>query len=71
MLGDISHLLDIIWSWIAPLEDDQSNFRPHGDPHMIKFGAHMVLVLRLLFTDEINDSFKEKLNNVGDLILHM
>jgi nuclear pore complex protein Nup107 len=38
---------------------------------MIKFGAHMVLVLRLLFTDEINDSFKEKLNNVGDLILHM
>lgn len=45
--------------------------RPHGDPHMIKFGAHVVLVLRHLFTDEINDSFSEKLSNVGDLILHM
>ncbi|KAL1212084.1 Nuclear pore complex protein [Cardamine amara subsp. amara] len=71
MLGDISHLVDIIWSWIAPLEDGQSDFRPHGDPHMIKFGAHIVLVLRHLPTDEIDDSFREKLSNVGDLILHM
>ncbi|CAN8269358.1 unnamed protein product [Cochlearia groenlandica] len=69
MLGNISHLLDIIWSWIAPLEDDQSNFRPHGDPHLIKFGAHMVLVLRYMLADEIKD--REKLSNVGDLILHM
>ncbi|KAL0743683.1 hypothetical protein Bca4012_085196 [Brassica carinata] len=69
MKGDISHLLDIIWSWIAPLEDDQSNFRPHGDPHMIKFGAHVVLVLRYMLADEIKD--REKLSNVGDLILHM
>ncbi|XP_009146408.2 nuclear pore complex protein NUP107 [Brassica rapa] len=69
MKGDISHLLDLIWSWIAPLEDDQSNFRPHGDPHMIKFGAHVVLVLRYMLADEIKD--REKLSNVGDLILHM
>ncbi|XP_010552251.1 PREDICTED: nuclear pore complex protein NUP107 [Tarenaya hassleriana] len=71
MVGNISHLLDMIWSWIAPLEDDQSNFRPHGDPHMIRFGAHLVLVLRHLLSDEIKDSFREKLMNVGDLILHM
>ncbi|KAL0707877.1 hypothetical protein Bca4012_074303 [Brassica carinata] len=69
MKGDISHLLDLIWSWIAPLEDDQSNFRPHGDPQMIKFGAHVVLVLRYMLADEIKD--REKLSNVGDLILHM
>ncbi|WZZ62261.1 hypothetical protein YC2023_062368 [Brassica napus] len=69
MKGDISHLLDLIWSWIAPLEDDQSNFRPHGDPQMIKFGAHVVLVLRYMLADEIKD--REKLSNVGDLILHI
>lgn len=38
---------------------------------MIRFGAHLVLVLRLLFGDEMRDNFKEKLMNVGDLILNM
>ena len=46
-----------------------SSGRPHGDPHMIKFGAHVVLVLRYMLADEIKD--REKLSNVGDLILHM
>lgn len=27
MLGDIPRLLDLIWSWIAPSEDDQDVFR--------------------------------------------
>lgn len=71
MLGNISHLLDMIWSWIAPSEDDQNVFRPHGDPHMIRFGAHLVLVLRYLLAEEMKDSFIEKLMTIGDLILHM
>ncbi|KAF2323644.1 hypothetical protein GH714_036445 [Hevea brasiliensis] len=71
MLGNIPHLLDMIWSWIAPSEDDQNVFRPHGDPQMIRFGAHLVLVLRYLLAEEMKDSFREKLMNVGDLILHM
>uniref|UniRef100_A0A2P2K3Y4 Nuclear pore complex protein n=1 Tax=Rhizophora mucronata TaxID=61149 RepID=A0A2P2K3Y4_RHIMU len=71
MLGNIPHLLDMIWSWIAPSEEDQNVFRPHGDPQMIRFGAHMVLVLRFLLGEEMKDSFREKLMNVGDLILHM
>ncbi|XP_057535635.1 nuclear pore complex protein NUP107 isoform X2 [Amaranthus tricolor] len=71
MSGDIPRLLDLIWSWIAPSDDDQNAFRPHGDPHMIRFGAHLVLVLRLLFGDEMRDNFKEKLMNVGDLILNI
>ncbi|XP_038898414.1 nuclear pore complex protein NUP107 [Benincasa hispida] len=71
MLGDIPRLLDLIWSWIAPSEDDQDVFRPHGDPQMIRFGAHLVLVLRYLLAEEMKDIFREKIMNVGDLILHM
>ncbi|PON93456.1 Nuclear pore protein [Trema orientale] len=71
MSGDIPRLLDLIWSWIAPSEDDQSVFRPHGDPQMIRFGAHLVLVLRYLLDDEMKDAFQDKIVNVGDLILHM
>lgn len=71
MSGNIPHLLDMIWSWIAPSEDDQNNFRPHGDPQMIRFGSHLVLVLRYLLAEEMKDSFREKIMNVGDLILHM
>ncbi|XP_057976190.1 nuclear pore complex protein NUP107 [Malania oleifera] len=71
MVGDIPHLLDLIWSWTSPSEDDQNVFRPHGDPQMIRFGAHLVLVLRYLLADQLKDSFKQKIMTVGDLILHM
>lgn len=71
MLGDIPHLLDLIWSWISPSENDQNVFRPHGDPQMIRFGAHLVLVLRYLLADQMKDSFREKIMTVGDLILNM
>ncbi|XP_022724801.1 nuclear pore complex protein NUP107-like isoform X2 [Durio zibethinus] len=70
MLGNIPHLLELIWLWIAPSEDDQSISRPR-DPQMIRFGAHIVLVLRYLLTDEMKDPFREKLMTVGDRILHM
>ncbi|XP_055836323.1 nuclear pore complex protein NUP107 [Solanum dulcamara] len=71
MLGDIPSLLDIIWSWISPSEDDETFFRPHGDPEMMRLGAHLVLVLRYLLEDQMKDDFREKLLTVGDLILHM
>lgn len=71
MMGDIPHLLDLVWSWISPSEDGQDLFRPHGDPQMMRFGAHLVLVLRYLLTDQMNDPFREKIMAVGDLILHM
>ncbi|XP_010261756.1 PREDICTED: nuclear pore complex protein NUP107 isoform X2 [Nelumbo nucifera] len=71
MVGDIPHLLELLWSWISPSEDDQNVFRPHGDPQMIRFGAHLVLVLRYLLADQMKDTFREKLMTVGDLILHM
>lgn len=71
MLGHIHHLLDLIWSWISPLDDDPSEFRPHGDPQMIRFGAHLVLVLRYMLGDHVKDEFKEKMMNVGDLIIQM
>lgn len=45
--------------------------RPHGDPQMIRFGAHLVVVLRYLLADQMKDAFKEKLMTLGDLILHM
>ncbi|RVW52206.1 Nuclear pore complex protein NUP107 [Vitis vinifera] len=71
MVGDIPHLVDLLWSWISPSEDDQNVFRPHGDPQMIRFGAHLVLVLRYLLADQMKDSFKEKIMAIGDLIVHM
>ncbi|XP_073219812.1 nuclear pore complex protein NUP107 isoform X2 [Cicer arietinum] len=71
MLGDIPRVLDLIWSWIAPLEDDQNVFRPHGDPQMIRFGAHLVVVLRYLLGEEMEGAFRDKILTVGDHILHM
>ncbi|OWM86025.1 hypothetical protein CDL15_Pgr027251 [Punica granatum] len=71
MEGNIPALLDLIWLWIAPSEDDESIFRPHGDPQLIRFGAHLVLVLRRLLADKVEDPFKEKIMAVGDRILHM
>ncbi|XP_073009104.1 nuclear pore complex protein NUP107 [Typha latifolia] len=71
MVGDVAHLLDLLWSWISPSEDDQNILRPHGDPQMLRFGAHIVLVLRYLLDDEMKDAFREKLMTVGDFILHM
>ncbi|CAI9753709.1 unnamed protein product [Fraxinus pennsylvanica] len=71
MLGDIPHLLDLIWSWISPSEDDQNIFRPHGDSQMMRFGAHLVLVLRYLLADQMMDAFREKIMTDGDFILHM
>ncbi|MFS7969773.1 putative nuclear pore protein [Helianthus anomalus] len=38
---------------------------------MIRFGAHLVLVLRVLHANEMKDTFKEKIMNLGDHILHM
>ncbi|XP_019460751.1 PREDICTED: nuclear pore complex protein NUP107 [Lupinus angustifolius] len=71
MLADIPHILDLIWSWIAPSEDDQNVFRPHGDPQMIRFGAHLVLVLRYLLAEQMKDTFRDKILSVGDNILHV
>ncbi|KAL0396956.1 UNVERIFIED_CONTAM: Nuclear pore complex protein [Sesamum calycinum] len=71
MVGDIPHLLDLIFSWISPSEDDENIFRPHGDPQMMRFGAHLVLVLRYLLADQMKDTFREKIMTVGDFIIHM
>lgn len=45
--------------------------RPHGDSQMMRFGAHLVLVLRYLLADQMMDAFREKIMTVGDFILHM
>lgn len=71
MLCDIPYLLDLIWSWISLSEDEHNVFRPHGDPQMIRFGAHLSLLLRYLLDDEMKGAFKEKLMTVGDNILQM
>ncbi|CAL5381192.1 unnamed protein product [Camellia sinensis] len=71
MMGDIPHLLDVMWSWISPSEDGENVFRPYGEPQMIRFGAHLVLVLRYLLVEQMKGAFKEKIMTVGDLILHI
>ncbi|KAK4267215.1 hypothetical protein QN277_024027 [Acacia crassicarpa] len=66
-------LLDILWSWIAPSDDDQNVYRPHADPQMTRFSAHLVLVLRHLLAEEMEmeDAFRDKILSVGDLILNI
>lgn len=71
MSGNIAHLIDLLWSWLSRAEEDQNAARPLNDPEMIRFGAHIVLVLRYLFSDEIEDELEEKLVTVGDLIVNM
>ncbi|KAG6549031.1 hypothetical protein Mapa_009474 [Marchantia paleacea] len=70
MLGDITHLLELLRTWIAPSQDIRDTSRPHGHPQMIRFGAHLVLVLRYILSDELKEQFKEKLWLIGDLILN-
>ncbi|XP_047340938.1 nuclear pore complex protein NUP107 [Impatiens glandulifera] len=71
MMGDIPSLLDLIWSLISPSDDDANTFKVHGDVHLIRFGAHLVLVLRYLLEDQMKDAFQRKIETVGDLILNM
>ncbi|RLM58264.1 hypothetical protein C2845_PM18G11880 [Panicum miliaceum] len=71
MSGNIAHLLDLLWSWLSPAEEDQNIARPLDDPEMIRFGAHVVLVLRYIFSDEMEDELEEKLVTVGDLIINL
>ncbi|CAM8955961.1 unnamed protein product [Rhodiola kirilowii] len=52
MMGDIPVVLDLIWSWTSPVDDDQSSFRH-------------------LLADPMTDIFREKIMNMGDLILNM
>lgn len=71
MLGDIGHLLELLKAWIVPPEDGiDTSRRSHGHPQMIRFGAHLVLVLRHILADDIKEQFREKLWLVGDLILN-
>lgn len=47
------------------------SFRPPGDPEMMRFGAHLVLVLRYIIDVELKEVIREKLETIGDRILHM
>ncbi|KAJ0006909.1 hypothetical protein Pint_29218 [Pistacia integerrima] len=41
MLGNIPHLLELLWSWIAPSEDDQNVFREE----LMIVGDHIIHIL--------------------------
>ncbi|XP_020575766.1 nuclear pore complex protein NUP107 isoform X2 [Phalaenopsis equestris] len=71
MICDIPYLLDLLWLWISPSEEEHHGLRPHGDPQLIRFGAHLSLLFRYLLDDEMKDTFKEKLMTVGDNIIQM
>lgn len=55
----------VLWSGAVAHWD-----RLHGHPQMIRFGAHLVLALRHILTDDLKEHFREKLWFVGDLILN-
>ncbi|KAJ0006916.1 hypothetical protein Pint_29213 [Pistacia integerrima] len=62
ILGNIPHLLELLWSWISPSEDDQN---------VLRSSAVKLLVLRSLLTDEMKNPIREELMIVGDHIIHM
>ncbi|KAI5063312.1 hypothetical protein GOP47_0021859 [Adiantum capillus-veneris] len=70
MLGEVGQLLDLLRAWIVPPQDHDAHVRSHGNPQMIRFGAHLVLVLRHILADDVKEQFREKLWLVGDLILN-
>ncbi|VAH13154.1 unnamed protein product [Triticum turgidum subsp. durum] len=70
MSGNLAHLLDLLWSWLSSIEEGQNVLRSRDDSDMIRFGAHIVLVLRYLLSNEMEDEFEEKLVTVGDLIIN-
>ncbi|MCO5580391.1 hypothetical protein L7F22_034257 [Adiantum nelumboides] len=70
MLGEVGQLLDLLRAWIVPSQDQEPHVRSHGNPQMIRFGAHLVLVLRHILADDVKEQFREKLWLVGDLILN-
>jgi nuclear pore complex protein Nup107 len=47
------------------------SFRPQGDPEMMRYGAHIVLVLRYIIDVELKEVIGGKLETVGDRILHL
>lgn len=65
--GDFSHLLDLLKDWTIP-KDNSMKF--HGHPQIVRFAAHLVLVLRRILADTTDDIVAEKLRIVGDLILN-
>lgn len=67
IIGDFSHLLDLLKDWTIPKD---STIKFHGHPQIIRFGAHLVLVLRRILADTTDDTVVEKLRIVGDLILN-
>jgi nuclear pore complex protein Nup107 len=67
MMGDYSHLLDLLKDWTIPKEN---TLKPHGHPQMVRFGAHLVLVLRRILADATDEVVLEKLRLAGDLILN-
>lgn len=66
IIGDFSHLLDLLKDWTIPKD---STIKFHGHPQIVRFGAHLVLVLRRILADTTDDIVAEKLRIVGDLIL--
>lgn len=70
ILGEVGQLLDRLRTWIVPPEDQNDCWRSHGHPQMIRFGAHLVLVLRHILDEDVKEQFREKLWLVGDLILN-
>lgn len=67
IIGDFSHLLDLLKDWTIPKD---STIKFHGHPQIVRFGAHLVLVLRRILADTTDDIVAEKLRIVGDLILN-
>ncbi|XP_024516056.1 nuclear pore complex protein NUP107 [Selaginella moellendorffii] len=70
VVSDIAALLEMLKTWILPSRDDSSNIKPHGHPQMIRFAAHLVLVLRSILPEGLKEQYADRLELVGDLILN-
>lgn len=67
IMGNFSHLLDLLKDWTIPKD---TTIKFHGHPQIVRFGSHLVLVLRRILADTSDEVVAEKLRIVGDLILN-
>ncbi|RZC87630.1 hypothetical protein C5167_036170 [Papaver somniferum] len=64
--------IKVIWYMKLSIEVAKSSSTCSGPSQMIRFGAHLVLVLlRYVLAGEMRDTCRQKLKSVGDIILQM
>ena len=56
ILGEINELLDTLDGWTSEESEEQSAHQPVTDPQLLRFLAHLVVVLRRVVPNKVDFS---------------